>query len=162
MTTEEAKDLIPEIDSVIYAGSTYKVAEVKKLITTMVIGIYDEPPSNHIDYVQASNCTKATSRNKEGTTIDYLYNVLKRTLEGDEQVKVEFDNKKDEANFILDVCNSFKRVLIEDGKHNTTMIPKELINQLIDYINRIDIKAYPTREDKQQGRNLRNKLEEYD
>jgi len=34
-----------------YAGSNYQVAEVKRFGHGYMIGIYDEPPSKHVDYL---------------------------------------------------------------------------------------------------------------
>lgn len=36
---------------VIYAGSKYEVAEVRKFPHGLMVGIYDEPPSKHIDWL---------------------------------------------------------------------------------------------------------------
>lgn len=38
-------------DHVLYAGAAYEVAD----ITPTHVGIYDEPPSKHIDYVKVSS-----------------------------------------------------------------------------------------------------------
>lgn len=43
--------------------------------------------------------------------IDYVGEVLKKTLEGDDKFIVEFDNKEDNLNFILDIVSAFKRNL---------------------------------------------------
>lgn len=47
-------------------------------------------------------------------SVDYLVDILKRTLSGNDEVKVEFDNEEDNINYILDVCNNFKRELEKD------------------------------------------------
>ncbi len=47
--------------------------------------------------------------------IDYLVDVLKRTL-NNEEVRVEFDSEEDNINYILDVCNSFKKELYKDSE----------------------------------------------
>lgn len=36
---------------IIYAGAKYEVAEVRKLPHGWVVGIYDEPPSKHVDWL---------------------------------------------------------------------------------------------------------------
>lgn len=52
----EAKQLIPEISHVKYAGGKYRVAEIKTMPGNAIfIGIYDEPPSLHVDYLNADN-----------------------------------------------------------------------------------------------------------
>lgn len=40
---------------VFFAGAFYKVAEYKKFPFGTAVGIYDEPPSNHIDYLNPAN-----------------------------------------------------------------------------------------------------------
>jgi len=39
-------------DKVIYAGSVYEVAHIKMFGNGPMVGIYDEPPSKHIDYLK--------------------------------------------------------------------------------------------------------------
>lgn len=51
MTIEKAKDL-KKGDEVFYAGAFYEVAEIKRFPHGVMIGIYDEPKSKHIDYLQ--------------------------------------------------------------------------------------------------------------
>ena len=53
-------------------------------------------------------------RNSKRINTDYLVKILKRTLGGNSDVKVEFDNESDNINFILDVCNNFKLELEKD------------------------------------------------
>ncbi len=39
-------------DMIFYAGDTYQVADIKHLPGNLqMIGIYDEPPTKHIDYL---------------------------------------------------------------------------------------------------------------
>ena len=45
---------------------------------------------------------------KKPLTIDQLGGILKETLEGNDNFKVEFDNKLDEQNFLLDLVSQFK------------------------------------------------------
>lgn len=45
-------------DFVRYAGSKYEVAEVKQFPHGPMIGIYDEPPSKHIDYLQPGSVAR--------------------------------------------------------------------------------------------------------
>ena len=40
-----------KIKEIFFAGSFYKVAGAKKFPHGKMIGIYDEPPSTHIDYL---------------------------------------------------------------------------------------------------------------
>ena len=51
MSIEEAMDLKPG-NKVFYAGSFYIVAEIKEFPHGIMIGIYDEPNTKHIDYLQ--------------------------------------------------------------------------------------------------------------
>lgn len=53
MTPKEAKQLVPEEDYVLFAGATYKVADVADVFGACMVGIYDEPPSEHVDYIGA-------------------------------------------------------------------------------------------------------------
>lgn len=41
-----------------YARFPYTVAEIKDFHHGKMVGIYDEPPSKHIDYVTASSLSK--------------------------------------------------------------------------------------------------------
>jgi len=54
MNQEEANKL-RKGSRVLYAGHTYEVAVVKPFPHGNMIGIYDEPPSKHVDYIQPSN-----------------------------------------------------------------------------------------------------------
>lgn len=55
MTKDQANDLVPEKSFVKFAGGEYKVAEVSQKLGATFIGIYDEPPSLHIDYLNMDN-----------------------------------------------------------------------------------------------------------
>jgi len=55
MTKEQAKQLIPEKSFVGFAGSTYKVAEVRPFLNGVFISVYDEPPSLHTDLLNIKN-----------------------------------------------------------------------------------------------------------
>ena len=56
MTEQEAKQLIPEKSFVEFAGAKYRVAEISGMAGgTTFIGIYDEPPTEHVDYLNAEN-----------------------------------------------------------------------------------------------------------
>lgn len=46
---------IKEGDEVFYAGGFYTVAEVKQFPHGKMVGIFDEPPSNHVDYLNPEN-----------------------------------------------------------------------------------------------------------
>ncbi len=48
---------------------------------------------------------------KERVATNNLVAVLKRTLEGNEDCKVIFDNEEDNINYVLDVCNNFRKEL---------------------------------------------------
>ena len=47
MTKEQAK----QGDEIYYAGRFYEIAEIKEFPHGKMIGIFDEPPSKHIDYL---------------------------------------------------------------------------------------------------------------
>ena len=51
---------------------------------------------------------------KEQFNVNYFADVLKRALQGNNDVKVEFDNEEDNINYVLDVCNNFKKELEKD------------------------------------------------
>lgn len=61
--------------------------------------------------------------------IDYFISALKRALEGNEEVRVEFGNEEDNINYVLDVCNNFKKELEKDG-----IIKQQLPAEVSDYI----------------------------
>lgn len=42
-------------DKVLFAGAIYEVAEVRKFTFAWMIGIYDEPPSKHVDWLKPSS-----------------------------------------------------------------------------------------------------------
>jgi predicted unusual protein kinase regulating ubiquinone biosynthesis (AarF/ABC1/UbiB family) len=42
---------------------------------------------------------------------DIFVEILKKALEGNDEVKVEFENEADNINYVLDVCNNFKKEL---------------------------------------------------
>ena len=42
---------------VIYAGKEYEVAHQKEFPHGVMVGIYDEPPGKHVDYVNPRNLT---------------------------------------------------------------------------------------------------------
>lgn len=50
--TPPAKQEIKQGDFVIYAGSRYEVADTS---SPTLVGIYDEPPNKHVDYVRREN-----------------------------------------------------------------------------------------------------------
>ena len=56
-----------------------------------------------------SNCNL---QNVSGSfSADTFVEILKRTLEGNNEVRVEFDNEEDNINYVLDVCNNFRKEL---------------------------------------------------
>jgi hypothetical protein len=57
MTREEAFKLTPEISYVIFAKGKYRVAYIAEEFGATWIGIYDEPPSLHVDRIHASGCS---------------------------------------------------------------------------------------------------------
>lgn len=42
-------------EEIYYAGAFYQIAEIKDFPHGKMIGIFDEPPSRHIDYLQPEN-----------------------------------------------------------------------------------------------------------
>ncbi len=48
-------------DKVLYAGSEYEVADIDEFNGFMV-GIYDEPPSFHIDYIRKDSVKLVTKK----------------------------------------------------------------------------------------------------
>lgn len=50
--------------------------------------------------------------------VDYFVSVLKRALDGNDNVKVEFENEHDQMDYILDVCNNFKKELEKDHRYS--------------------------------------------
>ena len=57
---QQAVDDITDVAYVYYAGSFYKVAELTDRLGVPFVGIYDEPPSEHIDYIKLENCKPKT------------------------------------------------------------------------------------------------------
>ena len=57
MTREEAFKLTPEKAYIMYAKGKYRVASVFEEFGVTWIEIYDEPPSLHIDRIQAGSCS---------------------------------------------------------------------------------------------------------
>lgn len=54
------RDELPEVgEYTYYAGSFYKVAEIKEFPHGIMIGIYDQNDNEHIDYVKAESVKKA-------------------------------------------------------------------------------------------------------
>jgi len=56
MKTERAKQLKIG-DQIFYAGSFYEVSDLSRIKYNFV-GIYDEPPSKHIDYLNVNNVSE--------------------------------------------------------------------------------------------------------
>lgn len=54
MTIETAKNL-KQGNEVFYAGAFYEVAEIKEFPHGIMIGVYDEPNTKHIDYLQPNS-----------------------------------------------------------------------------------------------------------
>jgi len=69
MTTDELKNRVSKLRAecvlkfattgatVEYAGSRYEVAHQRQFPHGVMIGIYDEPPSKHVDYINPRNLT---------------------------------------------------------------------------------------------------------
>jgi len=55
MKKEEILKLIPDKSFIRFAGSNYMVAEIRDNFGALMIGIYDEPPSLHIDYLNGGS-----------------------------------------------------------------------------------------------------------
>lgn len=53
--TKQDLDKLEKGDEVFFAGSFYEVAEIQASNLGAMIGIYDEPPSKHIDYINPEN-----------------------------------------------------------------------------------------------------------
>lgn len=68
-----------------------------------------EATNNHQQQVNVSLANVSGRLN-----INYFVDVLKRALEGNDNVKVEFDNENDNINYVLDVCSNFKKELEKD------------------------------------------------
>ena len=58
MTEEHIKKL-RKGSKLYYAGAVYEFATIKKFPHGTMIGIYDEPPTMHVDYIQPSNIDNA-------------------------------------------------------------------------------------------------------
>lgn len=54
MEVSRAQDL-KSGQEVFFAGGFYKVAEIKEFPHGIMVGIYDEPNSKHIDYLQPNS-----------------------------------------------------------------------------------------------------------
>lgn len=54
MTIEAANNL-KHGDHVFYANAFYEVAEIKEFPHGIMVGVYDEPKSDHIDYLQPNS-----------------------------------------------------------------------------------------------------------
>ncbi len=54
MNTDKVNKL-KQGDKIFYGGGFYEVAETKELPHGLMVGIYDEPPKKHIDYLQPEN-----------------------------------------------------------------------------------------------------------
>jgi hypothetical protein len=52
-----------KIKEVFFAGAFYEVAEIKRFPHGKMIGIYDEPPSKHIDYLHPNSVHKVENCN---------------------------------------------------------------------------------------------------
>lgn len=50
-------------DKVLFAGTEYEVAKIKLFPHGKMVGIYDEPPSKHIDYITPKSLHKVTGCN---------------------------------------------------------------------------------------------------
>ena len=51
---------VPTVGSrVTYGKYSYEVAEIKKFPHGLMVGIYDEPPSKHIDYLNLTSVRPA-------------------------------------------------------------------------------------------------------
>lgn len=70
MTREEAFKLTPEISYVIFAKGKYRVAYVAEEFGVTWIGIYDEPPSLHVDRIQAAHCSLPPAEGAEKSCLN--------------------------------------------------------------------------------------------
>ena len=55
--TQEAAKKLTKANRIYYAGNIYEVAVIKPFPHGVMIGIYDEPPSVHVDYLQPESVT---------------------------------------------------------------------------------------------------------
>jgi len=63
MTQKDAEKL-EQKDEVFFAGNFYEVSELPNFTNGFFIGIYDEPPTKHIDYLNPKNVMKVYPCNK--------------------------------------------------------------------------------------------------
>lgn len=64
MTVEEAQELVPEVDYVVYRQVSYLVASVYQTSNNVIIGIYNDPSSKSVDYVGISVVSKSKMKDK--------------------------------------------------------------------------------------------------
>ena len=81
MTYEQAKELIPDISFVRYAGSYYRYAGPSAGMPNSHLCIYDEPPSEHVDLVKIENC-------------ELLVQPINKDIEGVEEAAKEYADTK--------------------------------------------------------------------
>jgi len=60
-TKEQIEDLNKRIKAVFYSEQYYEVAEFKQYPHGIMVGIYDEPPTKHIDYLNISSVNEIYS-----------------------------------------------------------------------------------------------------
>lgn len=64
MTVEEAQELVPEVDYVVYRQVSYLVASVYQTSNNVIIGVYNDSSSKSIDYVGISVVSKSNMKDK--------------------------------------------------------------------------------------------------
>ena len=85
--------------------------DFQQYITNLLYAAYSFVHGNATEFdkwVEEQTELMEQYHNSKRINTDYLVKILKRTLGGNSDVKVEFDNESDNINFILDVCNNFK------------------------------------------------------
>ena len=85
---------------------------------TGIDGKYILETKNEFESVQEAKVFKAVIENainQDRHSANYLVDVLKRTLKGNNNCHVEFDNEQDEIDYILDVVNNFRKILKNDN-----------------------------------------------
>jgi len=81
------------------------------------------------------------------TDINYLCQVLKKTLEGNNEIRVEFSNENDNVNYILDVVKLFRKALLSEPSQLTEGIDDPEFDDIYDDMNslitslEVDLKA---------------------
>ena len=87
--------------------------KLTKLIETGAVK-FDSEPREVIDWFEKMWQQYTQQNPVTDISVNYLVKILKRTLKGNSEVRVEFETEADNINYILDVCNNFKMELEKD------------------------------------------------